>query len=82
MATTSPPQASAAAVQVHTPFEDAQACFLCDYGDSRQLSEQLLRIAEAPALLEQRRAGLRTLRYEAWDTAMARVIAECASLQP
>jgi len=64
------------------PFEDAQACFLCDYGDSRQLSEQLLRIAEAPALLEQRRAGLRTLRYEAWDTAMARVIAECASLQP
>ncbi|MGO1070486.1 hypothetical protein [Lysobacter sp. CA199] len=62
------------------PFEQHQACFMCDYGDGEQLARQLLRIAEDRSLLEHRRAGLRQLRYEAWDTAMARVIAECTRL--
>ncbi|MEI2453754.1 hypothetical protein [Lysobacter firmicutimachus] len=62
------------------PFEAADACFLCEYGDGRALAQELLRIDADPQALERRRAGLRTLRYEAWDTAMARVIAECAGL--
>lgn len=64
------------------PFEQHDACFLCEYGDGERLAEQLLRIAADRSLLETRRAGLRQLRYEAWDTAMARVIAECVRLAP
>ena len=47
-----------------------------------QLARELLRIDADRSLLEARRHGLRQLRYEAWDTAMARVIAECAELAP
>ncbi|BAV98271.1 hypothetical protein [Lysobacter enzymogenes] len=64
------------------PFEQRQACFLADYGDGAQLARELLRIDADRSLLETRRHGLRQMRYEAWDTAMARVIAECAELTP
>lgn len=64
------------------PFEQAQACFLSQYGDGAALARELLRIDADRTLLERRRAGLRQLRYEAWDTAMARVIAECTRLPP
>ena len=64
------------------PFEQRQACFLADYGDGAQLARELLRIDADRSLLETRRQGLRQMRYEAWDTAMARVIAECAELTP
>ncbi|MFD1298913.1 MULTISPECIES: hypothetical protein [Lysobacter] len=62
------------------PFEQAQACFLVEYGDGARLAQDLLRIDADRSLLDQRRDGLRQLRYEAWDTAMARVVAECAQL--
>ncbi|MGH8082849.1 MAG: hypothetical protein ACREP7_19885, partial [Lysobacter sp.] len=61
-------------------FEERQACFLCDYGDGKALARQLQDISDDRSLLERQRAGLRQLRYEAWDTAMARVIAECTEL--
>lgn len=67
-------------LETSSPFESQQACFICEYGNVSQLKSMLLGLADNPDLLEVRREGLRKLQYEAWDTGMSRVIAECASL--
>lgn len=62
------------------PFEQAGACFVCDYGNVDQLVSLLERISAKPELLEAKKVGLDSLDYIPWDEAMSQVVAESFSL--
>lgn len=59
------------------PFEELDACFLCDYGDGPALAALLRKLADQPELLQDKREALAAMRFEAWDQAMARIVGEC-----
>ncbi len=64
-------------LETSTPFEELDACFLCDYGDGPALAALLRKLADQPELLQDKREALAAMRFEAWDQAMARIVGEC-----
>lgn len=67
-------------LETSAPFVESDSAFICQYGDAAALEQLLRDVSASPELLEQRRQGLRKLRFEAWDVGMARIIAECMQL--
>jgi hypothetical protein len=63
-----------------TPFEDANACFLCDYGSTPELKSLTIELCESRLPLKEKQAGLAKLAYAPWDEAISGVVKEALTL--